>query len=531
MANNTRSGIKKSEFTALTSVPDSATLDFVNGNQNQKISYSDFLSQLEVTGSIEQTGNSTGAPVLDKQGTLNAIRNLVGGFGVSTTIDSQNSIQISTNYSFDQVGAPIVENVSAEAPNFRSIVGGQDVDVVGSGGTITVSANTDGLKPENQIIVNQVSDFGSPSGGEYQLQPKTEYYIGSQLTITDALRFGHGTIINGTVNASSLTYTGTGGMFRGADGAAVIQNLTISCPNATAFSFVGTLGQGLVNVRNILVLSCNKIGEVGGVLAFTLEGSNALNYTDGLEIVGTGMAALSVSRFASGTTNASATAIDLGSNVFSTLEIMNVVFQGVTGTTGISGLASSGNVAPGQVADISSCEFFPDITPLSGIAQSDIRYVFLGNSAIPDSVSTAFISFNGNATNTVIAAAATPVKVVGTFSENIASKFTTDSTGRIIFIGERVIAASVDIVISAGTVAGTDDATVFLAKGNTVSQPVPTVIVDSGQVQELAANDPRTMITLWELNLVEGDFLEIWIQNDDTAEDILVSDAKFRIRG
>jgi hypothetical protein len=97
MANNRVVGVKKSQFTADTSVDDEATHDFVLNGENIKIKHSDFINTLGVTGSIGQVGDPTGVPVLDQQGSFNAIRNLEEGPGVQLSLSPDNGIIVSSD--------------------------------------------------------------------------------------------------------------------------------------------------------------------------------------------------------------------------------------------------------------------------------------------------------------------------------------------------------------------------------------------------------------------------------------------------
>lgn len=87
-------GVRKSQFSANNTILGSATFDFVQNSTNYKITFQNFLSQLGVSGTIVQDGDPLGFPVLDPQGSINAIRNLVEGDGISMSIEPDNSIKI-----------------------------------------------------------------------------------------------------------------------------------------------------------------------------------------------------------------------------------------------------------------------------------------------------------------------------------------------------------------------------------------------------------------------------------------------------
>ena len=142
MTNNTVKGTKKSNFIGNTLIPSGTTFDFVTNGQNQKILDTDLYAALNVTGSLVQIGDPTGTPVLDIQGSVNGIRNITPGFGISSTINAENGITFATAFTFNQTGAKLVDDVTAAAPVFRSIVGGSGATVAEADGTITVSVTS-----------------------------------------------------------------------------------------------------------------------------------------------------------------------------------------------------------------------------------------------------------------------------------------------------------------------------------------------------------------------------------------------------
>lgn len=531
MTNNTIKGVKKSNFTASTTIPDDATLDYVTNGQNVKIKQSDYLAGLGVSGSVEQDGDPLGTPVLDKQGTVNAIRNLVGGKGITTSIDAQNSIEIGTDFSFDQSGVAIVDDPLADAPAFKSLVAGTDISIVGAAGIATISANTDGLKPANRVIVNQASDFPAAVSGVIPLAANTEYYIGGAISVSDRFSLSAGNIvINGQAPVSSLTYTGTGDMFTGVDvGQATIRGLTVSQPSAASgdaiynFSDSGS-PTSVVNLDNTRVASCDTLAKYQNLFAITFNFFGVFSANQGIVTQGTGTGVLSIGEVALITTNAALVAVDLGTNVFNALDIMNLQVVGVAGTVGIKGLANSGNVLSGQVAAVQVSEFIGGVTPLDTISNNDFRFNFLGNSGIPDTNPDGLSSLTANATNTVIAAVDTPTLIAGTWVVEGASHFTGTTAGRLTYIGERDLTVPIDLVVDMEPASGTNkDLRVCIAiNGATVPATCRLSRVDSG--------NPQSLSSVWQYTFTNGDYIEGFVENTSDAVDILVSGAVLRIR-
>lgn len=87
--------VKKSDFVADTSVGSAAYFDFIINGQNFKISKADFLTAMGATGTLEQKGEITGIAVLTKDSTINYIRNLLAGAGVTVELSAGDAIKLS----------------------------------------------------------------------------------------------------------------------------------------------------------------------------------------------------------------------------------------------------------------------------------------------------------------------------------------------------------------------------------------------------------------------------------------------------
>lgn len=521
---NTRIGIKKSAFTGVTTIDGNAYLDFVFNGQNYRIKYTDFIAQLGVTGTIEQDGDPAGSPVLDVQGAINAIRNIVGGFGIATSIDAQNSIQIDTDFSFDQTGETIVDDVNAGSPNFRSIVAGADVTVTPGSGTLTIAANTDGLKPANRVIVNQSSDFPPVSGGVIPLADNTEYFIGGDIAISVPLSFGQYTVVTGSAYPSRLSYAGTDAMFQGSGciGAA-ITSLRISCPSASMLDFTDSAQLTVVNLSNLSIESADSIGSIN-IFGFVAEVCNFISLNDGIDVAGSNVKVFSLSRIGMASTSASFVGVNLNSAIMNSFEAQNVRFSAPAGAVGFSGLANSGNIESGQIGKLLSCEFLGGMTPLSGITKDDIRFDFNGNGEIPDTNPDALLSLSNNATATVISAANTPTLVAGTWVSQTASHYTNTAAGRTTYNGERDLNAPITVSMAIEPVSGTNkDMTAYLyVNGVQKSETAITVRGDSG--------NPRALTLIWQHVFQENDYVEVYVENNTDAIDLLVSSSVIRVR-
>lgn len=137
---NQAQGRKVSNFPALTSIPDGATFSFVSGTTNYKITYSNLLSSFNFVGSIAQLGASTGTPILDKQGSVNRIRNLEAGYGISISLSAQNGIKLSHNIADGGTGdVSLFQSLTTSQLIAKKLKAGTGITLTDNGTDIEIS--------------------------------------------------------------------------------------------------------------------------------------------------------------------------------------------------------------------------------------------------------------------------------------------------------------------------------------------------------------------------------------------------------
>ena len=134
-------GRKKSRFLAQTTVLAGSDMDyFVNGT-NYRISYTNLVSGLGVTGTIVTTGLGTASPVLSVDGTINKIRNIENGSGIAANISATDGVEIKHNFTVDATGSPLMLNTAAVSPTFVSLFAGSGISLTATGNIIAISSN------------------------------------------------------------------------------------------------------------------------------------------------------------------------------------------------------------------------------------------------------------------------------------------------------------------------------------------------------------------------------------------------------
>ena len=174
-------GRKKSDFVAKTTVESGAFMDyFVNGT-NYKITYTNFLNGLGVTGSITQAGAATGTAVLDIDGSVNKIRNIESGAGVLASVSAQNGVEIKHNFSADATGAPLLLNVTDATPDIASLVGGSGINLTSTSNYVTIDAEA---QPYAQVTVQGNTGATTISTAGTPVKGAATYVVGIQSGFT-----------------------------------------------------------------------------------------------------------------------------------------------------------------------------------------------------------------------------------------------------------------------------------------------------------------------------------------------------------
>lgn len=176
-------GVKKSNFTGSTTIPDTATFDYVINGTNLKITKADLLAALGVAGTIAQDGAISGTPILDVDGTVNKIRNLEALNGITIGVSAENGASIGSN-----------------------LLAGDNVSITptGTGTQLEISAAVGEVA--NTVIVQDIDDLPAASGGIHTLEVASYVIKGNIDLGSDVIVMAGGSqIIGDTATLSSIT--------------------------------------------------------------------------------------------------------------------------------------------------------------------------------------------------------------------------------------------------------------------------------------------------------------------------------------
>jgi hypothetical protein len=143
-------------------------------------------------------------------------------------------------------------------------------------------------------------------------------------------------------------------------------------------------------------------------------------------------------------------------------------------------------------------------------------------SKVADTIVDGLVSMQDNATATTIAVTSTPVLVAGTWVSQKTSTVTATTAGRLTYTGGTAIDIKIDASISlAPSSASAQNLSLFIAKNG-------TVIAGSEISSVVTTAVEQSLSTSWVLSFATNDYVELFVQNDTSTDNIVVSRATFR---
>ncbi len=516
---------KISQFLAKTTLPSDAQLTLISGGTNFRIGLVDFLAALGVTGTIVSDGDSGGTPVLDVAGSVNNIRIIEDGPGVKASVSALNGLTLEHDFQRLGEGLPVVGDLTVQSPTLKSLIAGTDITFSETDNKITIS-RTGAAPPVSikTVLVQQLSDLPTASGGFRTLAADTEYFFQNPINVgTDRFVLSNNTVINSPDSAIiTITYTGTNPMFTGVSVTSKITKVRLDCLNADLFDFTGSTDY-IFQFINCSVTQCDGIGEFGDFLALKIfDVSFENNITTGARLLG------SNGVFLSGGGNlvvqSAGIAFDAGTATFDAFSLDTGFASLASGATYLNLAAASANMNAGRTGTIAlNKNVLGTGTMLSGGSPDDAQWEYDLNDDIPNTRPDGLLSMQANAVNTVIAAAGTPVLVAGTWVVELSSQMTGTTGGRLTYNG---IKNAVLPITSSITIAPVSGGTVAMS----IEVAVNGTAVPGSKRSASASSGGGSAITVpWQHIFNTGDFVEIFVTNEDTTVDLLVSSAVHRV--
>ena len=531
-ATNRQRDTKISDFIGTTTIASADLVTVVQGGTNKKMAASDFIAGLGVTGTLVQDGAVTGTPVLDPQGTINNIRNLEDGAGISTSVSAENGITIEHNISSDIVGLPLFINPTAAQPIIASISVIDGLSAVMSGNNLIIGGATAGF--DSQIIVRQASDLSGvlDSTKEYFLDGIID--MGAQQIAVPA---GGLNIKGFDFDVSGLTSTSAAyTMFLGATAGDLLMSdlhVDVSGAGSQVFDLTDSDGTHAFELFGMNFNNCTSLGEVsgyrqglefnvgrfGGTPTMTMSGAWG-GYRASTTIVRSMAAGMTTAVFAEGTalTFSGRFLTDINIDLPALASFCD--FQSSNFTNSSTYSLQGGSFTRGGVIVSGDVNINPNIV------YSDIASFWKNNRGISNT--------HAGGTTTVSSEAATTISVIdtyvdiaGTFTTSDLQHFDSPAAGQLRHLGEtpREYRILGDLVVDG---AANDDLTLKLVMWDNSASSFVDVATQTRQVNSLSGGRNVAFFTpIWVVDLEINDYVKIQVANATSTTNVTVENDSF----
>lgn len=490
--------------------------------------FGDMATQLGTTGSLTGENGLSAVPVLTGAAPNYSIRGIVGGNGISAQQNIAGSITINTNLQNSGNGTDgegLIPNTATDPIRFKRIKAGAGISLQSAANSITIinSLAAEGSATK-QVLVASIEDFPTAAAGIITLADDTKYTLLNDISTSNRFATGSNTVVSGVDPfVTQLTYTGTGDMFTYSNGTSSIVDIAINCPNGTLLNTDAVTAGNLV----IRFVRFNEIKNLGSLNHPSVGISNVfmvLHTGQGFTYGAVSNRRLSIQTFTvASTVDATSTFMNLNSATFTAFNLNNIAFlNSVSGQTFLSGSASGANLVGDIIGFVSKISINGDMAGLGVITNSDAGWDFTDNNKIGDTRPIALMSLDAP-TNTVITTQSVPVKVTGAFTDRESSLFAVAADGRVTYTGNRPFSTDLTASITFQSASGTNTFAFYVAING-------VAILESAVSREVTATTTANVSLIWDLPVVENDYLEIFVANTTGTNNVAALNLIARIK-
>lgn len=387
----------------------------------------------------------------------------------------------------------------------------------------------------NVVKVNSLADFPDPVDGVIELVPtpgaEMVYLIGAINVDVGANRFtvtGGEVVIRGVHRTGSrITSSTTGSMFTSVDSAFFQEFIAFDCPNANWVDFASSTGGHSFANNNVIIINCDSLGTISGAFTSSFRIMTVVAaQSAGFLWSGALGSQINISNFLA--ISWAGTLLDLGTAEFSIVNITSDNrFLSPSGTTILSGAASSGNL-PGSGRGLVASSLFNGVgTALSGIDSLDLKWQFDSNVFVDNTtqntrnIADAFLTA---AETVTITTQSVYVAVGGTsWDSDIADRFTVSTAGLVTYIG----LGTIDIEVTAFS-------TVEKVGGG--ADKIASKIALDGVVQDktIGATEnatPTGITSAGIFTIASGTTIQLFVGNEGSTANVIVDESNMIIKG
>jgi len=407
------------------------------------------------------------------------------------------------------------------------------------------------------IEVTQESDFGTPVAGVITLPANTTYQVIGSVTCSSRLVVSvEGvSIIGNNRQLDKLVYTGTGDFITIIDVDFTLRDVWISSTttgsllikgsNVTASGFnngrtkvLEIINCQFRNCYNVMDIDGFDLVDISNTLFFYIQApSIGLRFRDTSKIE---FASCELIRWYDETTNptpsgwATCSMIELRANNFASFGAVNIngciihpqqtqngIDINAASTTGFGTISSNAFINTGLTT---GKVFLPEASSLPDYSQTaTYTYDVFANQGILNSISGVIMTVVGNtAVTTLSANTPTNVNTGGLATQQSGVRYTTTAVGRNTYNGTKQVYVSLHASISYEKQGGGTDPYTFYFYKNGVLLP--------GSATEVEADATGALSLVYGTLMSQNDYIELYVENTNSNDDMLVKDLQLLIR-
>ena len=490
------------------------------------VTYTDLIADISDVGSITTDGDQLATPILAGSSPNYIIKGLRGGNGIGVTANINGSVTVNAqlgNKGSAEDGERVLDNITGNQLKLKRIKAGAGIGVESLADSIIIT-NEALSSTTSTIVISQSGDLPSAVAGVITLAANTTYSFISDVATANRFVLGDNTVIRADdFRSAKITYTGTDAMFTLVEGSQTFKDIELDCPNGTLFNNDDSIGSLLL--RWVVVDSVKNLGSLGkdftgiyNVLIRQITGDSGFSYA-AESSVRFNMEQLTIQQ----TADPLFAFLDLGTATFEAFSLTNIdVLDTVGGQVFLQGAAAGANMAGDTNAYVSRINIQGDMAGLATITAQDVGYDFSDCNTIAVTKPIALNTLTAIETTT-IPAINTAVPVNGLFNASVQQVFLSSASGRNQYIGKREILADVTINFTAKPAAASKTCAFYLAlNGQKIDASIEIAFINTSEWMNF--------VIVWALPLVQGDYVELWCENQTDDVDLQFRNVQFRVK-
>lgn len=384
------------------------------------------------------------------------------------------------------------------------------------------------LEGANVVVVSDMKDLPSPYQGVIKLAPNKMYIVAGPVNIgTNCINLNGAGLRGNDPGKDFIISSVAGAVLRSRDVDVYMESIGVICASTetSGYDFQDLTGTKYANIfTGCSVLDAPNIasagvGKITGFNTVCIE-KNYWKCKDGIKVAGNMQKWTNTLNYVTGITKGAA--VEFMDNAVVNDVIIQSCYFVYSGETGIK-MNKGAMVDQGRLA----LNLFRGVTNLLvGFDSYTPGWeMHMNGVGVADSKGMGYLYMNDNTAPTGFKTASLYTKVNGTTKVLKSDKFTTPSSNKFVFTGKRSTTLNVFAAVSAKSSA-TDDGngySIAIMKNGT------ELIAPNSTVANLGRNAGFQLTLQTQVELISGDYIEVWLKSNTNTTPIVVSDLQFKV--